>query len=114
MDDHPDKYWWSRVFYSVEAAMPSWLPLMVVGAIKGTALTQATAWVKTESEKRAPPGFDSPPDGMLSAFSAVLGGIDGVFLLDIALSFVTGCTRVHEHEHVSIGMRHMRPARSLA
>ena len=77
MDDHPDKYGWSRVFYSVEAAMPSWLPRMVVGAIKGTALTQATAWVKTESEKRAPPGFDSPPDAGGAAPGSLSGGSAG-------------------------------------
>ena len=41
----------SRVFYSVDAALPSWVPSFVVTAVTKKALTDATSWVKVESEK---------------------------------------------------------------
>merc|ERR1712129_67615 len=45
----------SRVFYSVDAALPSWVPGFVVNAVTKKALTDATSWVKVESEKVQPP-----------------------------------------------------------
>ena len=41
----------SRVFYSVDAALPGWVPGFVVTAVTKKALTDATSWVKVESEK---------------------------------------------------------------
>jgi hypothetical protein len=51
IEPHPTKPGWSRVFYSVEAAFPSWVPGFVVNVLTKKALTDATAWVKVESEK---------------------------------------------------------------
>lgn len=48
---HPADVSRARVFYSVEASLPSWLPGFVVTAVTSKALTDATAWVKTESER---------------------------------------------------------------
>ena len=48
---HPRTPGASRVFYSVDAALPSWVPGFVVNAVTKKALTDATSWVKVESEK---------------------------------------------------------------
>ena len=42
---------WSRVFYSIDLRIPSWIPSFVVNILNTQALTTATAWVKTQSEK---------------------------------------------------------------
>lgn len=41
----------SRVFYSVDAAFPSWLPTVVQKFVSSKALGDATSWLKRESEK---------------------------------------------------------------
>lgn len=48
---HPTVAGHSRVYYSVDAALPSWVPGFVVTAVTSKALTDATHWVKVESEK---------------------------------------------------------------
>jgi hypothetical protein len=42
---------WSRVFYSVDLRIPAWVPQLVVNILNTQALTTATAWVKTQSER---------------------------------------------------------------
>ncbi len=42
---------WSRVFYSIDLRIPSWVPSFAVNILNTQALTSATAWVKTQSEK---------------------------------------------------------------
>mmetsp|Transcript_54257 Transcript_54257/g.109121 ORF Transcript_54257/g.109121 Transcript_54257/m.109121 type:complete len:297 (+) Transcript_54257:65-955(+) len=44
----------SRVFYSVNLMPADWVPSWIVDILQKQALGQATAWVKLESEKRAP------------------------------------------------------------
>ena len=52
---HPDNPQnWTRVYYSVEVSMFSWVPKFVVDFMSKQALTDATAWVKKQSEMRAP------------------------------------------------------------
>jgi len=41
---------WTRVYYSVEVSMFSWVPKFVVDFMSSKALTDATAWVKKYSE----------------------------------------------------------------
>ena len=53
VEPHPSKPGQARVFYSVDVAMPDWLPGFVVGILNSKALSDATGWVKTESEKKA-------------------------------------------------------------
>jgi len=49
--EHPTKgAEWSRVYYSVDVALPNWLPNYVKDFFSTKALTDATAWVKRESE----------------------------------------------------------------
>lgn len=51
---HPDDpSHWSRVYYSVEVAMFSWVPQFVVDFMSKQALVDATAWVKKFSELEA-------------------------------------------------------------
>ncbi|CAM9297381.1 unnamed protein product, partial [Heterosigma akashiwo] len=53
VEPHPDiknKSDWSRVFYSVAMVPPSWIPAIVKTFLTKQALTQATAWVKQQSE----------------------------------------------------------------
>ena len=52
VEPHPSKPGQARVFYSVDVAMPDWLPGFVVGILNSKALSDATGWVKTESEKK--------------------------------------------------------------
>ena len=52
VEPHPTKPGQARVFYSVDVAMPDWLPGFVVGILNSKALSDATGWVKTESEKK--------------------------------------------------------------
>jgi carbon monoxide dehydrogenase subunit G len=49
----PDKPGWTRVFYSVEVRLKGWVPAMVENMVAKSGLTQATGWVKRESEKAA-------------------------------------------------------------
>jgi len=61
---HPSDPSRARVFYSVDASLPSWVPGFVVTAVTSKALTDATAWVKVEAEKAqlqiAPSQIGSP------------------------------------------------------
>jgi len=50
---HPDRRDWSRVYYSVDVSLFDWVPKAVLRFIMSTkALTDATGWVKTFSEKK--------------------------------------------------------------
>ena len=50
--EHPSKgAEWSRVFYSVDVALPGWVPKFARDFFSTKALTDATGWVKRESEK---------------------------------------------------------------
>jgi len=48
---HPTKSGWSRVLYSTELKLPSWVPGIIVNFLTNSALVEATSWVKKESEK---------------------------------------------------------------
>lgn len=50
---NPDTQGASRVFYSVNLIPGEWIPKFVVNILQRQALTQATSWVKIESEKKA-------------------------------------------------------------
>ena len=50
---HPTKPGWSRVLYSSEVKLFSWIPEFVITFLTKTALMEANAWVKKESEKLA-------------------------------------------------------------
>mmetsp|Transcript_19116 Transcript_19116/g.35503 ORF Transcript_19116/g.35503 Transcript_19116/m.35503 type:complete len:306 (+) Transcript_19116:62-979(+) len=50
---HPSNLSASRVFYSVEVSMFDWVPGIVMDILSKKALTEATGWVKKESEKKA-------------------------------------------------------------
>ncbi|CAN0288180.1 unnamed protein product [Ascophyllum nodosum] len=41
---------WSRVYYSVQLRIPSWVPGIVIGYLNKRAISEATTWVKRESE----------------------------------------------------------------
>ena len=60
---HPSKPGHTRLMYSVDTQMPSWVPGFVVTAITAKALTDATAWVKVESEKLQQKRGGLPPAG---------------------------------------------------
>eukprot|EP00638_Chattonella_subsalsa_P023141 CAMPEP_0117857984 /NCGR_PEP_ID=MMETSP0950-20121206/2223_1 /TAXON_ID=44440 /ORGANISM="Chattonella subsalsa, Strain CCMP2191" /LENGTH=138 /DNA_ID=CAMNT_0005707491 /DNA_START=303 /DNA_END=719 /DNA_ORIENTATION=- len=62
VEPHPDpnKPDWSRVYYSVALVPPSWIPGIVKSFLTKQALTQATAWVKSNSEKKY---AEMPPSG---------------------------------------------------
>jgi hypothetical protein len=47
----PDKPGWTRVYYSVRVKLSGWVPGWVESMIADRGLTQATEWVKRESEK---------------------------------------------------------------
>ena len=49
----PDKPGWSRVFYSVDVKLRGWVPGFIQSMLTRRGLTQATEWVKRESEKAA-------------------------------------------------------------
>ncbi|GMI19983.1 hypothetical protein TrCOL_g6700 [Triparma columacea] len=49
---HPTKPNWSRVYYSVEVSMFDWVPKVVIDILSKKALTEATGWVKKQSEVR--------------------------------------------------------------
>lgn len=50
---HPEKGdEWTRVFYSVDAAFPSWLPKLVQNFVSNKALGDATSWLSRESEQQ--------------------------------------------------------------
>jgi hypothetical protein len=50
---HPTKPGWTRVLYSTEVKLFSWIPEFVVTFLTKTALIESTVWVKRESEKQA-------------------------------------------------------------
>ena len=51
--DHPDedRPHWSRVYYSIDMKTKGYMPSFVKKYVTNKALTEATAWVKRESEK---------------------------------------------------------------
>lgn len=50
MEDHPSKPGCSRVFYACDLKFKNALPKPIMSFLQKTALKQATAWVKKESE----------------------------------------------------------------
>ena len=50
---HPSKNGWTRVLYSCQVKLFSWVPGIVVNFLTKTALFEATAWVKKASEDAA-------------------------------------------------------------
>lgn len=62
---HPKKAGWSRVLYSTEVKLFSWIPEFVITFLTKQALLDANTWVKRESEKQtiedAAAGFTHPP-----------------------------------------------------
>ena len=51
--EHPSKPNWTRVYYSVSISMFSWVPKIAMDFMSSKALTDATSWVKKESEAQA-------------------------------------------------------------
>jgi len=51
--EHPSRPDWSRVLYSTDVKLPSWLPSMVVNFLTKTAIVESTLWVKDVSEAKA-------------------------------------------------------------
>jgi len=49
----PGKPGWSRVYYSVQLKLKGWVPGFIISMLTNNGLTQATEWVKRESEKSA-------------------------------------------------------------
>ena len=62
---HPKKAGWSRVLYSTEVKLFSWIPELVITFLTKTALLEANTWVKRESAKQAKAdleaGIKQPP-----------------------------------------------------
>lgn len=50
---HPSKNGWSRVLYSCQVKLFSWVPGIVVNFLTKSALIEATTWVKKASEAEA-------------------------------------------------------------
>ena len=50
--EHPTKPGWTRLYYSAEIRLSSWVPAFVEDYFAEKGLVNATAWVKRESEKR--------------------------------------------------------------
>jgi len=53
VERHPTKPDWSRVFYEVQLLAPPYLPSVLVNILTTKAIKDATAWVRTFSEKEA-------------------------------------------------------------
>ena len=53
VEKHPSKGGWSRVMYSTDIRLPSWIPSMVINFLTKTAILESTQWVKEVSEKSA-------------------------------------------------------------
>ena len=49
--EHPTEKKWSRILYSCQVKLPSWIPGFVVDFLTKSALVEATTWVKKESER---------------------------------------------------------------
>ena len=71
---------WSRVFYSIDLRIPAWIPTFVVNILNTQALTSATAWVKTQSEKKfqASPAAAAKKSAAAAAAATAAGGLVGV------------------------------------
>lgn len=67
---HPTKAGWSRVLYSTQLKLPSWVPGIIVNFLTNSALVEATSWVKKESEKEF-----KKSGGKTTSTSG--GGVDG-------------------------------------
>jgi len=85
---HPSKAGWTRVLYSCQVKLFSWVPGIVVNFLTKTALVEATSWVKRESEKYAK---DHAPKKGLTWFS---GRADG----NIDLNLVANLKKRHERD----------------
>lgn len=70
---------WSRVFYSIDLRIPAWIPTFVVNILNTQALTSATAWVKTQSEKKfqASPAKKAATPAATPAAAALVGVAGG-------------------------------------
>lgn len=51
VDAHPTKPGWSRITYSVQVRLRGWVPGFVEDMLASRGLTDATSWVKRESER---------------------------------------------------------------
>lgn len=72
---HPDNKDWARVYYSVGVSMFDWVPGFVMDIMSSKALTDATGWVKRESELEIQnkvsdlqPGITKKKKGIFSIF----------------------------------------------
>lgn len=68
VEDHPNKPGCSRVFYACDLKFKNSLPKPIMNFLQKTALKQATAWVKKESEGKSGAGI---PEQFLPAGEAV-------------------------------------------
>lgn len=67
LTNHPSKKGWTRILYSTKIKLFNWIPEFVVKFLTGKALTEATSWVKRESEaEQAKNGGDGGPSYMPS------------------------------------------------
>ncbi|MCP4500977.1 MAG: hypothetical protein GY822_13545 [Deltaproteobacteria bacterium] len=60
---HPLKTGWTRVYYSVDVRVGSWVPGLIEDMIADKGLEKATSWVRLESEKaqkKIPPRASTP------------------------------------------------------
>eukprot|EP01041_Mallomonas_annulata_P005185 gene5185-10369_t len=69
---HPTKRGWSRVLYSTQLKLPTWVPGIIVNFLTNTALVEATGWVRKESEAlmKKSGGKTSSISGGATAFAA--------------------------------------------
>jgi len=68
---------WSRVFYSIDLRIPAWIPQFVVNILNTQALTSATAWVKTQSEKKFQASLSRKTVAPAAAPVVMMGTADG-------------------------------------
>lgn len=68
VEQHPQKPGCSRVFYACDLRFKSSLPSPIMNFLQKTALKQATAWVKKESEEN--PHASIPPQFLPSTFTS--------------------------------------------
>eukprot|EP01039_Chlorochromonas_danica_P002162 gene2163-2360_t len=87
---HPTKSGWSRVLYSTEVKLYSWIPEFVVTFLTKTALVESTTWVRKESELMVKKGVQE------SAFPAVQ-------LPDLRPCFITDSEGSRYETHCSEG-----------
>lgn len=89
---HPTKQGWSRVLYSTEVKLFAWIPEFVITFLTKTALMEANAWVKRESEKLAKEkGPNYVPEKLL--------------LPDVKACFVEDKNGARYETHCSMGLK---------